>query len=155
MNYGGFWVRVLAYIIDTLILVAVFFPLIFIFGTSNVETADMSFSANAQSDSPLLNLFLTIIALAYFVGFESSSVQGTPGKRAMGLVVTDLDGRRISVLRAIGRYFAKILSSLILFIGYIMVAFTERKQGLHDMICSTLVVRGKPGETVADSAVFE
>lgn len=155
MNYGGFWMRVVAYIIDLVILMALLFPLIFLFGTSNVETADMSFSASAQSDSPLLNLVFTIIGLAYFVGFESSSMQGTPGKRAMGLVVTDLGGRRISVLRALGRYFAKILSSLILLIGYIMVAFTERKQGLHDMICGTLVVQGKPGETGADPEVFE
>ena len=73
----------------------------------------------------------------------------------MGLVVTDLDGRRISPLRAIGRYFAKILSGIILFIGYIMVAFTDRKQGLHDMICSTLVVHAKPGESHVDTDVFE
>ncbi len=134
---------------------AVFFPLIFIFGTSTVETGDMSFSANAQSDSPILNLVFSLIGLAYFVGFESSSMQGTFGKRAMGLVVTDLHGRRISLLRAVGRYFAKILSSLILLIGYIMIAFTERKQGLHDMICSTLVVHGKPGETGVDPEIFE
>jgi uncharacterized RDD family membrane protein YckC len=102
----------------------------------------------------VLNLVFGLIALAYFAGFESSSMQATPGKRAMGLVVSDAQGRRISVLRAVGRYFAKILSSMIMFIGFIMVAFTARKQGLHDMICSTLVVHGKPGETVADPDVF-
>ncbi|MEP0393434.1 MAG: RDD family protein [Erythrobacter sp.] len=155
MTYGGFWARVAAYIIDVVILMVLIVPLIFIFGTSSVETAGMSISANAQSDSPLLNVVTTLIGLAYFVGFESSSMQGTPGKRAMGLVVTDLHGRRISILRAIGRYFAKILSSLILLIGYIMIAFTERKQGLHDIICSTFVVHGKPGETSTDPKVFE
>ena len=60
---------------------------------------------------------------------------------ALGMKVTDLAGNRISFLRATGRYFAKIISALILFIGFIMVAFTEKKQGLHDMIAGTLVVR--------------
>jgi uncharacterized RDD family membrane protein YckC len=154
MQYGGFWMRVIAYIIDTIILMVVLFPLIFIFGTSTVETTATGFSTSARSDSPVLNLVFGLIALAYFAGFESSSMQATPGKRAMGLVVSDAQGRRISVLRAVGRYFAKILSSMIMFIGFIMVAFTARKQGLHDMICSTLVVHGKPGETVADPDVF-
>lgn len=155
MNYGGFWMRFVAYVIDVVILMVVLLPFIFLFGTSSVETGDMSFSANAQSDSPLMNLVFTLIGLAYFVGFESSSMQATPGKRALGLVVTDVHGRRISPLRAVGRYFAKILSSLILLIGYIMIAFTQRKQGLHDMICSTLVVQGRPGETSTDPGVFE
>jgi len=73
---------------------------------------------------------------------------------ALGLIVTDMDGRRISVLRALGRYFAKFLSGLILFIGYIMVAFTDRKQGLHDLLASTLVVKGKPGEVGYNAETF-
>lgn len=96
-----------------------------------------------------------IIGIAYFVGFESSAYQATPGKMALGLIVTDSDGRRISPMRAVGRYFAKILSAMILLIGFIMVAFTERKQGLHDMIASTLVVKGNPGEVGYDLAVFD
>jgi len=96
-----------------------------------------------------------IVGIAYFVGFESSAYQATPGKMALGLIVTDTDGRRISPMRAVGRYFAKILSGLILLIGFIMVAFTERKQGLHDMIASTLVVKGRPGEVGFDPAVFD
>jgi uncharacterized RDD family membrane protein YckC len=59
----------------------------------------------------------------------------------MGLVVTDMNGNRISFLRATGRYFAKILSALILLIGYIIAAFTARKQALHDMLASTLVLK--------------
>lgn len=82
-------------------------------------------------------------------------MQATPGKRALGLIVTDYNGQRITYLRAFGRYWANLLSTLILLIGYIMVAFTERKQGLHDIICSTLVVRGNPGEVGVDTGVFE
>ena len=155
MNYGGFWVRVGAYLIDAVILFIVQFAIVFAFGETITTTSATGFSTNTQSDSPLLNLLLLILGIAYFAGFESSARQATPGKSAMGLVVTDLDGRRISPLRAIGRYFAKILSGIILLIGYIMVAFTARKQGLHDIICSTLVLQAQPGESHIDTNVFE
>jgi uncharacterized RDD family membrane protein YckC len=72
---------------------------------------------------------------------ESSSYQATLGKMIFGMKVTDLYGNRISFARATGRHFAKILSGMILGIGFIMVAFTERKQGLHDLLAGTLVRR--------------
>jgi len=59
---------------------------------------------------------------------------------ALGIIVTDMEGRRISFGRATGRYFAKIISAIIIYIGFLMIAFTERKQGLHDMIADCLVV---------------
>ena len=113
------------------------------------------FGAEAPSAFGASNTIGLIIGLAYFVGFEASEKQATPGKMALGLIVTDMTGGRISIPRALGRYFAKILSGLILFIGYIMVAFTDRKQGLHDLLASTLVVKGEPGSTSVDATVFE
>ena len=89
-------------------------------------------------------LLVVIVGLAvwlYEALMTSSSKQGTLGKMAFRMKVTDLNGRRISFGRATGRFFAKILSG-ILYIGYIMAGFTERKQALHDMIAGTLVVRG-------------
>jgi uncharacterized RDD family membrane protein YckC len=77
----------------------------------------------------------------YEASMESSTKQATVGKMALGLKVTDLEGRRISFARATGRHFAKLISGIILLIGYIMAGFTERKQALHDMIAGTLVVR--------------
>jgi uncharacterized RDD family membrane protein YckC len=77
----------------------------------------------------------------YEASMESSTKQATIGKMALGLKVTDLAGRRISFARATGRHFAKLVSGMILLIGYIMAGFTERKQALHDMIAGTLVVR--------------
>lgn len=71
----------------------------------------------------------------------SSEWQATIGKRAMSIVVTGLDGKRISFGRATGRHFAKYISAFILFIGFIMVAFTARRQALHDMIAETLVMQ--------------
>jgi uncharacterized RDD family membrane protein YckC len=70
----------------------------------------------------------------------SSEWQATVGKRAMSIVVTGLDGGRISFARATARHFSKYISAFILFIGFIMVAFTAKKQALHDMIAETLVV---------------
>ncbi|WP_296719745.1 RDD family protein [Erythrobacter sp.] len=148
MNYAGFWIRVVAYIIDIIPLAIIGFILAMISGDPLID-ADPDAAVAGFSDLAGL-----IIGIAYFVGFESSAYQATPGKMALGLIVTDLDGRRISPLRALGRYFAKILSGLILLIGFIMVAFTDRKQGLHDFLASTLVVKGKPGEVGYDPDVF-
>lgn len=159
MHYGGFWVRVGAYLIDVIIVVI---------GISVIQAVtgiDMGANYSAQFNeamttggttqaSPVGQLLGLVIGVAYFAGLESSAWQATVGKRALGLVVTDTSGNRISFLRALGRYFAKILSGLILLIGYIMVAFTQKKQGLHDMLASTLVVKGKPGE-FATAGVFE
>ena len=78
----------------------------------------------------------------YFALMESSDHQATLGKMAIGIAVTNLNGQRITFARASGRYFAKMISSLISFqIGYIMVGFTERKQALHDLIASCLVLK--------------
>ena len=146
MEYGGFWIRFGAYLIDAVILSIAQAAIFAVFGQSMFDP---------ESGGGIANIVSLLIALAYFVGFDSSDLQGTPGKRALGLIITDLDGRKITPLRAIGRYFAKLLSGLFLAIGYIMIAFTERKQGLHDIICSTLVYKGNPGDTVVDSSVFE
>lgn len=158
MNYAGFWVRVGAYLIDVLILFVAQFILIALFGDPVIEGSSsdfqVGFNMSASSSSPLLDLVLIVLAIAYFAGLESSKMQATLGKRALGLVVTDMNGNRISFLRALGRYLAKILSGLILFIGYIMVAFTERKQGLHDLLASTLVLKGTVGQVGYDPEVF-
>lgn len=76
----------------------------------------------------------------YFAYMESAS-GATIGKQAFGLKVTDLEGNNITFIRATGRYFGKFVSRLILDIGYVMVAFTEKKQGLHDMMAGCLVVK--------------
>jgi len=87
--------------------------------------------------------FVLVVALEwlYFAGFESSRHQATPGKMAVGIIVTDLDGNAISLGKATVRHFAKWISGLVFSIGYLMVAFTEKKQGLHDMIAGCLVIR--------------
>jgi len=96
---------------------------------------------------PLMGAFIRLILIRtvlnwlYYALLESSAWQATLGKKALGLEVTDLEGRRISFGRATGRFFAKMISALILWIGFIMAGFTEKKQALHDMIAGTLVIR--------------
>jgi uncharacterized RDD family membrane protein YckC len=86
--------------------------------------------------------FFVILQWLYFAGMESSARQATFGKSVMSLRVANYEGRRISFGHATGRFFAKIVSGMIpLAIGYIMAAFTEKKQALHDLIAGTLVLR--------------
>lgn len=86
----------------------------------------------------LINLFIFWL---YWAICESSPWQATIGKRAMDLYVTDLKGRRLRFAQASGRFFGKIISAMVLLIGFVMIAFTERKQGLHDLLAGCLVVR--------------
>jgi uncharacterized RDD family membrane protein YckC len=85
-------------------------------------------------------LAVMIVGWLYYALMESSVNQATLGKMALGIKVTDLDGNRISFGRATGRYFGKIVSGMILYIGFIMAGFTEKKQALHDIMASCLVV---------------
>ena len=140
--YAGFWIRVLAYLIDSLVMMAVSCPLGILLGLGVV-----AIGADQNSDSALFtngfsNVVSIVIGWLYSSLLESSSWQATVGKKVLGLKVTDMDGNRISFGRATGRYFGQILSGLICFIGFIMVAFTEKKQGLHDIMAGTLVVKG-------------
>lgn len=122
MEYAGFWRRFVAILIDGILL--------------GIIGAILT----SQMDDSTAGTVSALIGWLYYAGMESSSRQATIGKSLMGIYVVGLDGQRISFLRATGRYFAKILSALIFMIGYIMAAFTARKQALHDIIASTLVL---------------
>lgn len=157
MSYAGFWIRLGAYLIDGILLYIVNRIIGMVFGVSvgAMSGFDESAGETVQTGAVLIAYLVIMVAnIAYFAVFESSARQATPGKMALGLIVTDLNGDRISFGRALGRYFAKIISSLILLIGFIMIGFTERKQGLHDMIAGTLVLKGKPGEGRVNPDVF-
>jgi len=88
----------------------------------------------------LYGLASTIVFFLYSPLFESSKLQATPGKYFLEIEVINKAGGKISFLQALGRHFSKILSYMIMFIGFIMVAFTNKNQGMHDMIASTYVV---------------
>lgn len=141
--YGGFWRRVCAELLDELIVVVIFFAvaiMILIPTLILVEVAGRELDADKYGNivGPLMAISLFCI---YRAGFEASSKQATPGKLAMGLKVTDEHGKRLSFGRASVRSVAKIVSHLLFNSGFIMVGLTLRKQGLHDMVAKTLVVR--------------
>lgn len=129
MKYAGFWIRFAALIIDAIILSLVYGIIMFLFmgGLTNPE----------PSVVPII--LLTLIGVGYFTVMESSSRQGTIGKRAVGIKVGNANGGQISFANALGRYFAKIISSAILYIGYLMAGWDPKKQALHDKIAHTYV----------------
>ncbi|KLJ00105.1 RDD family protein [Luteimonas sp. FCS-9] len=141
--YAGFWKRLAAYFIDAMVvgmasmLVAVIVGG-FIGGILSVSgvAGDLGF-ALIQILANLLSLAVTAV---YYAWFHASNAMATPGKMAVGIKVVRTSGERISLLRGIGRYFATVLSAMILMIGFLMAGFTQRKQALHDMVCDTLVV---------------
>jgi uncharacterized RDD family membrane protein YckC len=151
--YAGFWLRVVAHLIDGL-LAGIAFAIVILVGIAAVgigSLKDLIHGTNNPEDifTPgLIAIIFLLCAISivmmwiYYAWMESSSHQGTLGKMALGLIVTDLEGRRISFARASGRYFAKIITGFIpLGIGYAMAGFTAKKQALHDMIASCLVLR--------------
>ena len=135
--YAGFWLRVVAFIIDTIIL-SIAGGVLGVAMQAGLSATGMDRSATAL----LTNLVSTIIGILYYVLQESGAKQATIGKAALGLKVTQLDGvSRISGGQATGRYFGKAISFIILCVGYFMAGWTERKQALHDIMASTLVVK--------------
>ncbi|GAB4324596.1 MAG: RDD family protein [Bacteroidales bacterium] len=151
-TYAGFWWRFLAYIIDSLVLSFVtgilFLPVTAVMGISLFSFMDNPEAINDFSFfGPIilaeLGMVFTsmLIQWLYFALMESSKYQATLGKMALGIKVTDMEGNRINFGRATGRHFAKILSSFILMIGYIMAGFTAKKQALHDILANCLVIK--------------
>lgn len=133
--YAGFWLRVGASLIDQVIVIGALLVLL------------MAIVFSAQGPSILTILSFFVLWLLSFIGpwlysalFESSVMQATPGKKAVGIKVTDLEGNRIAFGRATGRHFAEWITGMTFFIGYVMVAFTQKRQSLHDMIAGTVVV---------------
>jgi len=144
VRYAGFWLRWVALLIDGFLLSL---PLGFLYVTGMFA---MGVTRNEDGPNPIHVLLFLCFAFfgvianwLYFALMESSAQQATLGKRVLGLKVTDEAGQRINFGRASGRHWGKILSGIICNIGYIMAAFTERKQALHDLIAKTLVVRGR------------
>jgi uncharacterized RDD family membrane protein YckC len=152
--YAGFWLRFVAYLIDRVILgiftTAVLVPFFFLLGgaallDSLIRTRGQGIEPGQLGGFVMIALFISVIAglvqWLYYAYLESGEKQATWGKQALGLYVTDLQGNRTSFGRASGRFFAKFVTGLTMGIGYIMAGFTERKQALHDMIASCLVLR--------------
>lgn len=141
--HAGFWRRFAAYTLDSIFLSI---PFMLVFGLLGVMAYRSALSGDSPGGMLILFYFLAyvgaiVLSWLYFAKFESGVNQATPGKRIMGLKVTNTSGERLSFGRATGRFFGKIVTGIIPFgIGWMLAGWTGRKQALHDMMASTCVV---------------
>ena len=152
VRYAGFWLRFVAYLIDNMILFVggLLLTLPFI-GTLILSAMGLSHEPSGEEldllgATGILASVLLIVLIKYLAGWlyyalmQSSAKQATLGKMAVGAIVTDLQGNRITFARATARYFSKMITDMTSLIGYILAGVTEKKQALHDMIAGTLVI---------------
>ncbi|MDY6833238.1 MAG: RDD family protein [Chloroflexota bacterium] len=143
VQYAGFWRRLVAWVIDYFVSYVIMIIIAF--------SAGMMMGLSGYSDDSLFEFIGFIVAIItpwlYWSIMESSSKRATFGKMAMGIIVTDYQGNKISFGRATARYWAKILSALIFCIGFFMAGFTAKKQGLHDIVTECLVVENSPHQS--------
>ena len=173
-DYAGFWRRFAAWLIDFTIFGVLFLPFTFLFlrnsGLWNfivisnklpkdsmglISTLDPAYSLLLQNVFREITWFMLIqfvFAVFYFAVWESSKFRATPGKLAARITVANLNGNRLSFLRALGRNFCKIFSSFIFMIGYLFAGITERKQALHDMMAGCIVTKEAAHEPAATFA---
>jgi uncharacterized RDD family membrane protein YckC len=143
-RYSGFWLRFFACFIDGII---ISIPLMIVSVVLLVMVMGEAMMYGYYDESAMVGfqflcfLIALVIGILYTAGMHSSKWQATIGKRMMGIKVTDLHGNRISFARAVGRFFGTYLSALIMYIGFLMAGFTQKKQALHDMVAGTLVVK--------------
>jgi len=141
---ASFWTRLLAYLLDALILAAAQIVLgmaigLLAFASYGPEAAKEAF----EQHQLLLNGLAVLLILFYEVHFVSSPRQATPGKIIMGIRIVRRDGARLSPLFALGRYLARVLAILPLGFGVLAIFWSKDRQGLHDMLCDTFVVEGE------------
>ncbi|WP_442599305.1 RDD family protein [Neobacillus sp. D3-1R] len=155
--YAGFWIRFVASLLDSIIVgipiaIIMIIIMISVFGAAVGFDVllDPAYMENEMTDEQallfigayLLSILVSfILTVLYYAGMHASKWQGTVGKKLLGLIVTDIKGQRISFWRAFGRYLAMAFLSSIFMIGYIIAAFTEKKQSLHDLIAGTVVLK--------------
>jgi uncharacterized RDD family membrane protein YckC/DNA-directed RNA polymerase subunit RPC12/RpoP len=151
VRYGGFWLRFVAVLIDSIIVgIPTGIIALIVMGGSMLSLARMGDNPAPEEAiaamlpmfgaMALLNLVVIVLDCTYQT-FFLVKFGATPGKMALGLKVVRPDGSGIQIGRAIGRYFSRLLSALILYIGYIMAGFDAQKRALHDMICDTRVIK--------------
>ncbi len=147
--YAGFWRRFGAAVVDCLVLlfavVLLIVPLSLILGLSSIIVWPISSALGILPALllPVLDLKIQVLAWLYFALMESSSWQATIGKKLFSVRVITAEGKPLSFGRATGRHFGKYLSVIIWMLGFVLAAFTPKKQALHDIIAETVVVKAK------------
>jgi len=140
IEYGTFWNRVVGFVVDNVVLLLIFWVICFFIGVW-FGVAGIQVDPNSSQLSLALNFVLLLTYWLYFACLESSSAQATVGKMAAGIKVVNENGDRIGFLHATGRCFARLLTLIFFGIGFIVMLFTEKKQGVHDLMAGTFVVK--------------
>ena len=142
VKYAGFWRRLAAFIIDFIA------AGIMAYSVAVVGALLIGLPSGERFDGAAVTIAAIWICASYLIVpwlywalMEKSSGQATLGKRALGIIVSDIKGRRITFMRGTLRYWAKLISFLLLLVGFVLAGFTPRKQALHDIISSCLVVK--------------
>ncbi|MGK7901692.1 MAG: RDD family protein [Hormoscilla sp.] len=164
MVYASLWRRTVASIIDLLVLAVCYYLIVslLVFVIHKIAAdlyievdgmIDVEAGTRAELNMFALSLYPTLFSfsLLYHTVLMSSAKQGTFGKMAMGIIVTDMNGNKISCRKATVRFFSSILSILTLGIGYLMAGFTKKKQTLHDVIAGSLVLKKRRSSTIKQS----
>ena len=141
--YAGFWLRLAAYLIDT-ILISPFFGMIVAFRPAIfIKPPDPAaiLLISLPQPTPQAIALSIVISTFYFALFEASSWQASPGKRILRLYVTDLHRQRLTLARAVTRNFVKIIFATLFPVAHLLAGFTGKKQGLHDLLARSLVLR--------------
>lgn len=133
LNYAGFWIRFLAYLIDAIILGTIA-RILFGSGAANIDTSG-GIMAGFQ-----FNSWRTLITLVYTLGFWIA-LSATPGKMICKLKIVEENGQKLTWQKALLRMVGYVVSAVALFIGFIWIGFDKKKQGWHDKIAHTYVVK--------------
>ncbi|MFT6106910.1 MAG: putative RDD family membrane protein YckC [Rickettsiales bacterium] len=143
--YAGFWARTKASLLDSLITLPFLIVILYLIG---IDFSDLSELAQKMMDEAppkddwnkrILDFVSLVIAIGYSVHFVISKKQATIGKRIMNIYIATIDGKKLSLNQAI----ARVILTILLPFGFLMVAFTKEKTALHDIICNTRVFCGK------------
>lgn len=131
-KYAGFWIRLLASIIDMIIVALIAYIL---FGSEAVQVSNGQFNVQLTGWKVLIPILYTLI---FWIRLST-----TPGKMILGLIIVDKEGKKINRLKSILRYLGYMISTIVIFLGFIWIAFDKKKQGRHDKIASTYVIKKK------------
>ena len=144
-QYAGFWLRFVANFIDNILMVLIALAPAALMGFPMLLGVEYQWTTDViqEAVNAIIGICYGLALIIYFPAFESSTWQATPGKKLLNLKVTDLNGERIGFGKASVRLWSKLISALILYIGFLMVAFTQKKQGLHDKFAGTLVIKNR------------
>jgi len=141
--YAGFWMRLLAYLIDAVIIFAIAMMVAFIFGLGLALVVNNARGYSSQFWNVVGWIISFAVNIAYYTSFPAGPWQATLGKRICGIHIVRTNGEPVTASLAFGRYLGYFVSTITLGIGFLMVAWTDQKKALHDMLCGTRVVYGK------------